>query len=142
MHSQGEDFLVNDGLGLLTPLNHQRACSVPVEFCDSTEQGKEVFTIDGVEFGDEASINENELGLVGFLAQFCQLGFPGFRVIKVGTEAVKGGFSHIVGIGGWRWGWRLASEWAGKQGEEIDFFRFIESDHNVTRVEVRMDEII
>lgn len=59
LHFQGEDFFVDDGVGLPASFHHQMAGAVAVEFGDGFEEVEEVCAVGLVEGGYEARVDED-----------------------------------------------------------------------------------
>ncbi len=76
LHFEREDLFVDDGVGLPAAFAHQMACFVAVEFGDGFEEVEEVAAVGGVEFCDEAGVDEDELGAEAFAVDFGELCFP------------------------------------------------------------------
>lgn len=100
LHFEREDFLIDHGVWLSTSLHHQVTGAVTVEFGNGLEEVEEVFAVRGVEGGDEAGVDEDQLRAIAFPVDLGELGFPGVGVVTVGAELLEDFFGDVFGVGG------------------------------------------
>ena len=100
LHLEGEDLPIDDGFGLTAALHHQVAGAVAVEFRDGFEEVEEIRAVGVVEGGDEAGVDEDELGAVAFGVDLLELGFPFLRVVTVRAELLEDFFGDVDGVAG------------------------------------------
>lgn len=135
LHAQGEDLGVDDGVGLAAALDHEVPGAVAVELGDGLEEVEEVGAVGLVEGGDEAGVDEDELGAVALLLDLMELLRPGFGVVAVGAELREDFLGDVFGVGG-RVGLLVPAE------GEIESFGLVEADHDVSGVEVGVNEVV
>lgn len=106
LHPQRKGLVVDDELGRATPLDHEAPGAVAVKLRDGAEEVEEVAAVALVEGGDEARVDEDDLGLVPEEVHAIELGEPGGAVVRYGTKAVDdvdavdvGGVLGGVGFG-------------------------------------------
>lgn len=135
LHLEREDFLINDSVRLAATIDHQVAGAVAIELGNGLEEIEEVCAVGGVERGDEAGVDEDELGSVAVVVDGGESGGPGVGLVAVGTEAFEDAFGDVDG-GGEIGGLLLPAK------GEVELLRFIEADHHVARVEIGVDKVV
>ena len=100
LHFEGEDLLVDDCVGLAATFDHQVPGAVAVELSDSFEEVEEIGAVCGVQGGDEAGVDEDELWAVALFVKFGELVRPGGWVVAVRTKLREDGFGDVDGLRG------------------------------------------
>lgn len=135
LHAQGEDLGVDDGVGLAAALDHELPGAVAVKLGDGFEEVEEIGAVGLVEGGDEAGVDEDQLGAVALLVDFVELLRPGFGVVSVGAELREDFLGDVFGVGG-RVGLLVPAE------GEVESFGLVEAYHDVAGVKVGVDEVV
>lgn len=110
--------------------------AVSVELGDGLEEVEEIRAVRGIQGRDEPGVDEDELRPVALLVDFLQLGAPGGGFMTVRAQLLEDFLSHVEGVFGG--GGRLAVA-AQCEGE---LFGFVEAHHDVSWVQVRVDEVV
>ncbi|GJD01122.1 prolipoprotein diacylglyceryl transferase [Colletotrichum higginsianum] len=90
LHLEGEDVLVEHGVGLAAALAHELAGLVAVELGDGAEEVEEVCAVRLVELRHETRVDEDQLRPEALVVDAAELGGPGGRVLSLAVGAQPG----------------------------------------------------
>ena len=88
--------------------DHEVTGTISVEFGHGFEQVKEICTVDFVQCGDEAGVDEDNLGAETGFFSFCKLREPGLRMVSMGEELGEDLVGYVRGVGWVRVGFASA----------------------------------
>ena len=138
LHFQREDLAAHHRVGLATPPDHEVAGLVAVELGHGAEQVEEVAAVGAVQLGDQARVDEDELGPVALGVDLAERGVPVGLGVGVGPEPGEDGLDlvDVAGVGG------LGGLLAGDVGGDFGLVGLVEAHHDVARVEVGVHEVV
>jgi len=137
LHSQCEHLTIQDCLRLPAPLDHQMPCFVAIELSNGLEKIKEVPAVLAIELRDQTCVDEDQLRPVSFVIDLSKCSLPLIRIPSVWSQTLEDFLCHVRRF--FRPGCAI---FLSSEDGYVKFFRLVKADHDITRMQVCVDEVV